>query len=96
MVDSFATGYYQRSHFKKAQHFDGEMVAGDSEVAHAGHVHVHTHASHGHAHGPAAGGGSPAEEASMEEKIRHRVISQVISFATVFDFLFFYFRKNEM
>ncbi|PKU79873.1 zinc transporter 3 [Dendrobium catenatum] len=83
MIDSFATGYYKRSHFKKAQLFDDEIVAGDREAAHAGHVHVHTHASHGHAHGPVAGGGSPAEEASMEEKIRHRVISQVLELGIV-------------
>ncbi|XP_020575628.1 zinc transporter 4 [Phalaenopsis equestris] len=83
MLDSFATGYYKRSHFKKARLFDDDMVAGDTEAAHAGHLHVHTHASHGHAHGPASGGGSPVAEASMEEKIRHRVISQVLELGIV-------------
>ncbi|PKA64088.1 Zinc transporter 3 [Apostasia shenzhenica] len=82
MVDSFATGYYNRSHFRKARPVDdGEEAAVAS--AHAAHVHAHTHASHGHAHGPAAGGGSPTEEASEAERIRHRVISQVLELGIV-------------
>ncbi|URE31789.1 zinc transporter [Musa troglodytarum] len=78
MIDSFATGYYERSHFSKARPVEEkDERKGDEESPrdHAGHVHVHTHATHGHAHGSAAA--SP-EEASLSDKIRHRVISQVL------------------
>ncbi|XP_020675412.2 zinc transporter 3, partial [Dendrobium catenatum] len=61
MVDSFATGYYRRSHFRKAQPVDdNDDVGGNAEAALANTGHVHT-----------AGGGSPAQDASMAEKIRH-------------------------
>lgn len=79
MIDSFATSYYERSHFSKARPVEEkDERKGDEESArdHAGHVHVHTHATHGHAHGSAAAAASP-EEASFSDKIRHRVISQV-------------------
>ncbi|RRT33949.1 hypothetical protein B296_00044160 [Ensete ventricosum] len=76
MIDSFATSYYERSHFSKARPVEEkDERKGDEESAsdHAGHVHVHTHATHGHAHGSAAA----EEEASLSDKIRHRVISQL-------------------
>ncbi|CAL9169053.1 unnamed protein product [Musa hybrid cultivar] len=79
MIDSFATSYYERSHFSKARPVEEKDESkGDEESArdHAGHVHVHTHATHGHAHGSAAA--SSPEEASFSDKIRHRVISQVL------------------
>ncbi|THU68663.1 hypothetical protein C4D60_Mb08t06230 [Musa balbisiana] len=70
MIDSFATSYYKRSHFSKAR-----PVEEDEEHGQEGHVHVHTHPpSHGHAHGSTA---AAAEEASVSERIRHQVISQV-------------------
>ncbi|XP_020573275.1 zinc transporter 3-like [Phalaenopsis equestris] len=69
MVDSFATGYYRRSHFRKARPVDDEddvvCVGGDMEAERV------------------AGGGTPAEDASMAEKIRHRVISQVLELGVV-------------
>ncbi|KAK1304264.1 Zinc transporter 8 [Acorus calamus] len=76
MVDSVATGYYNRSHFNKARTvvMSEEGDVEEAELKSGGHVHVHTHASHGHAHGSAeegSGGGAVAE------LIRHRVISQV-------------------
>ncbi|KAI0507181.1 hypothetical protein KFK09_013302 [Dendrobium nobile] len=72
-VDSFATGYYRRSHFIKAQPVDdNDDVGGNAEAALANTGHVHT-----------AGGGSPAQDASMAEKIRHRVISQVLELGIV-------------
>lgn len=81
MIDSFATSYYERSHFSKARPVEEkDERKGDEESArdHAGHVHVHTHATHGHAHGSAAAAAAASpEEASLSDKIRHRVISQV-------------------
>ncbi|KAJ8459569.1 hypothetical protein OPV22_032495 [Ensete ventricosum] len=80
MIDSFATSYYERSHFSKARPVEEkDERKGDEESAsdHAGHVHVHTHATHGHAHGSAAAA-EEEEEASLSGKIRHRVISQVL------------------
>lgn len=67
MVDSLATGFYTRLHFKKSKQF----ITPDEE--HAGHIHAHTHATHGHAHGSAA----HSEELNTAELIRFRVISQV-------------------
>ncbi|XP_020252760.1 zinc transporter 1-like [Asparagus officinalis] len=68
MVDSLATGYFNRRHFKVD---DGQKGKGDVDVhVYEEHVHVHTHAGHGHAHGSVAGGGGSSE------LIQHRVISQ--------------------
>jgi zinc transporter 1/2/3 len=72
MVDSLATGFYTRLHFKRSKQF--MITPADEE--HAGHIHVHTHATHGHAHGSAAHP-EGAEELNMAELIRFRVISQV-------------------
>lgn len=69
MVDAYATGYYKRSHFNKAQPVDNE----NKDEEHASHVHVHTHATHGHAHGEAI----VSQETSSSDLIRHRVVSQV-------------------
>ncbi|KAM1892808.1 hypothetical protein ACFX14_035924 [Malus domestica] len=68
MVDSLATGYYQRSNVKSNQVTIHELESGDDD--HAGHVHGHTHSTQGHAHG--------SEELKSSELIRHRVISQVL------------------
>ncbi|GAB2293287.1 hypothetical protein Dimus_027491 [Dionaea muscipula] len=77
MIDSLATGYYKRRHFRKiAVAGKNGQVSGDEE--HAGHVHVHTHGSHGHAHGSAADDNSSEDEMSRFELIRHRVTSQVL------------------
>ncbi|XP_068336828.1 zinc transporter 8-like [Pyrus communis] len=71
MVDSFATSYYNRSHFKN-------NIDADEEKAqeHEGHVHVHTHATHGHAHGA-------IDTSPSTELLRHRVISQVLELGIV-------------
>ncbi|KAB2613368.1 zinc transporter 8-like [Pyrus ussuriensis x Pyrus communis] len=71
MVDSFATSYYSRSHFKN-------NIDADEEKAqeHEGHVHVHTHATHGHAHGA-------IDTSPSTELLRHRVISQVLELGIV-------------
>ncbi|KAG0447877.1 hypothetical protein HPP92_028099 [Vanilla planifolia] len=82
MLDSFATGYYKRSHFRKPQPVDDGLSV-DEEEAHAVHMLAHTHTTHGHAHGPAAGGDSPADGESTAENIRHRVISQVLELGIV-------------
>ena len=66
MVDAYATAYFQKYHFNKA-----EVGATDVEKdeGHEGHVHLHTHGTHGHAHG--------AVSTESSELLRHRVISQV-------------------
>ncbi|KAM7250281.1 hypothetical protein ACFE04_022164 [Oxalis oulophora] len=60
MIDSLATGYYQRLHFKKPGNIKLVNVDEESTTTaittvaiddHRGHVHVHTHATDGHAHG---------------------------------------------
>ncbi|OAY83088.1 zinc transporter 4-like [Ananas comosus] len=91
MLDSFATGYYRRAHFSKARPLDDDNdddgdgrggVDEEGRGAHAGHVHVHTHATHGHAHGAAETAGAD-EEASAAERIRHRIVSQVLELGIV-------------
>ncbi|KAF8390870.1 hypothetical protein HHK36_023169 [Tetracentron sinense] len=72
MVDSFATGYYQRSHYNKTQTINEDEEKNDE---HDGHVHVHTHGTHGHAHG--------SEQSASSDLIRHRVISQVLELGIV-------------
>ncbi|XP_044506238.1 zinc transporter 8-like isoform X2 [Mangifera indica] len=74
MVDAFATSYYTKFHFSKAQ--PGKN-AGDEEMVqqHEGHVHVHTHGTHGHAHG--------AIPSADSELLRHRIISQVLEMGIV-------------
>lgn len=73
MVDTFATSYYNNSHFNKTSAVDDSGGGGgdDVETEHEGHVHVHTH---GHAHGA-------VPDLSAIELIRHQVISQVCAFS---------------
>lgn len=68
MLETYATAYFQKLHFKRGQ---VEATDPEKEAGHEGHVHVHTHATHGHAHGHAS-----IDDSS--ELLRHRVISQVI------------------
>ncbi|KAL3520337.1 hypothetical protein ACH5RR_018486 [Cinchona calisaya] len=78
MVDTFATSYYQRSHFSKAK-----LITGDEENVgeHQAHMHLHTHATHGHAHGSTL---SPNDqESSSSAMIRHRVVSQVLEMGII-------------
>ncbi|KAE9585006.1 hypothetical protein Lal_00018050 [Lupinus albus] len=76
MVDSLATGYYQRQHFKNSKQFPI-----DEEVAeeHVGHVHVHTHATHGHSHVSV----NSSEDSITSELVRKRIISQVLEIGIV-------------
>ncbi|KAK1309321.1 Zinc transporter 8 [Acorus calamus] len=74
MVDSVATGYYNRSHFNKARPMS------ETDVESEGHVHVHTHPTHGHAHGSVV---EEEEGKSAAELIRHRVISQVLELGII-------------
>ncbi|KAK1257593.1 Zinc transporter 8 [Acorus gramineus] len=75
MVDSVATGYYNRSHFNKARPMN------ETDVESEGHVHVHTHPTHGHAHGSVVE--EEEEGRSTAELIRHRVISQVLELGII-------------
>ncbi|KAK3432514.1 hypothetical protein EUGRSUZ_D00016 [Eucalyptus grandis] len=82
MVDTFATSYFERSHFGKAadevlQPPPAAAGKGDEEMdMHEGHVHVHTHATHGHAHGS-------AHDSRSSQLTRHRIISQVLELGVV-------------
>ncbi|OIV92520.1 hypothetical protein TanjilG_02283 [Lupinus angustifolius] len=73
MIDSLATGYYQRQHFNTSKQFPTDEEIGDG---HVDHIHLHTHATHGHSHGS-----SNSSEAS--ELIRKRIISQVLEIGIV-------------
>lgn len=68
VVDTIATGYFQRAHAKSA------ATVGDEEAA------DHTHGGHGHAYGvPSVIASSETCNADDEAQlIRHRVISQVL------------------
>ncbi|KAJ4702679.1 Zinc transporter protein [Melia azedarach] len=84
MIDTFATRFYQRSHFRKAlpvydDHDDKEMMQGE----HDGRVHVHTHARHGHAHGSAFTSDATDSSSKNSELIRRRVVSQVLELGIV-------------
>lgn len=73
MIDTFATGHYNRQHFSSKpnkQPVDEEMTD-----EHAGHVHVHTHATHGHAHGSTDSSSQELDQSKLNGK---HVISQVI------------------
>ncbi|XP_043690221.1 zinc transporter 1-like isoform X1 [Telopea speciosissima] len=76
MVDTFATIFYKRLHFNKAQ-----PVTEDEEKAgeHSDHLHVHTHAINGHSHGST----SVSEGSVRSELIRHRIVSQVLELGIV-------------
>ncbi|KAM7499921.1 hypothetical protein LguiA_024335 [Lonicera macranthoides] len=81
MVDTFATSYYNNSHFNKnnktlAVNDSGSGGDVETEQEHEGHVHVHSHATHGHAHGS-------VPDLSATELIRHRVISQVLELGII-------------
>ncbi|CAN6240856.1 unnamed protein product [Urochloa humidicola] len=81
VIDSLAAGYYRRSHFKKARPIDSleihEQPGDEERTGHAQHVHLHTHQTHGHSHGEVDILSSP-KEAAIADRIRHRVVSQVL------------------
>ncbi|CAL0326371.1 unnamed protein product [Lupinus luteus] len=76
IVDSLATGYYQRQHFKNSKQFPIDEEIGEE---HVGHMHVHTHATHGHSHGSA----NSSEDSIQSELIRKRIISHVLEIGIV-------------
>jgi zinc transporter 1/2/3 len=74
VVDTIATGYFQREHAKNA------AAVGDMETP--GHHHAHAHGDHGHNHGMSALIASSPSTSTTDDHaqlIRHRVISQVIN-----------------
>ncbi|KAJ4814182.1 zinc transporter [Rhynchospora pubera] len=82
MIDTVATGYFSRRHFKKAAAAvtDVDVEASvEAEREHADHVHMHTHASHGHAHGASM----LLNAASTSQLIRNRVISEVLELGII-------------
>ncbi|CAN1828553.1 Zinc transporter 1 [Linum perenne] len=84
MIDTFATSYYKRSHFRsmnKALPVVG-TASSSGELDHDGHLHVHTHATHGHAHGSAFGSEN-ANEVDESQHFRHRIVSQVLEVGIV-------------
>lgn len=76
MVDSIATSYFNRSHFKKTQNQTNDDEEKDGE--HEGHMHVHTHATHGHSHGSV-----DHTNSAESQLLRHRVISKVLELGIV-------------
>ncbi|KAJ1696370.1 hypothetical protein LUZ63_004882 [Rhynchospora breviuscula] len=80
MIDTVATGYFSRRHFKKAAAAVTDVEASvETEREHADHVHMHTHASHGHAHGASM----VLNAASNSQLIRNRVISEVLELGII-------------
>ncbi|TKW05848.1 hypothetical protein SEVIR_7G203200v4 [Setaria viridis] len=81
VVDTIATGYFQRAHAKNA------AAVGDVETpGHHHHVHAHAHGDHGHNHGmPAliASSSSTSNTDDHAQLIRHRVISQVLELGII-------------
>ncbi|KAL8150982.1 hypothetical protein V2J09_020790 [Rumex salicifolius] len=73
MIESTATAYYRRVHFKDEK----AAVGGVGDEEHGSHVHVHTHATHGHAHSDFPVG-PPTETTGKLELIRQRVTTQVL------------------
>ncbi|XP_029124604.1 zinc transporter 1 [Cajanus cajan] len=53
MVDTYATTYFQKQHFKGTP-IVKEVTDVEMEHGHEGNVHLHTQATHGHAHGVGA------------------------------------------
>ncbi|XP_068655436.1 zinc transporter 8-like [Aristolochia californica] len=75
MVDSFATGYFNRTHFNQA------LLVKQGEEEHVGHVHMHTHGAHGH--GSVLPSDGENALAGGSDLTRHRVISQVLELGIV-------------
>ncbi|KAK8926443.1 Zinc transporter 5 [Platanthera zijinensis] len=80
VVDSVATGYYNRVHHDRENKFiespDQENGGNTGDVQ---SVHVHTHAGHGHSHGAVPS----SREGGGGDLIRRRVISQVLELGIV-------------
>lgn len=83
MVDSFATGYYKRSYISKALPVDVDLDVDVHEVAQVESSQQPQFHSHDHGHGHGHGHGHALQDGSLSEKIRHRVISQVLELGIV-------------
>ncbi|KAF3340957.1 zinc transporter 8-like protein [Carex littledalei] len=84
MMDTIATGYFSRRHFKKAASSVNDLEATvEAERGHADHVHVHTQASHGHTHGAAMMVDAATNGDRDSQLIRNRVISKVLELGII-------------
>ncbi|KAJ3700344.1 hypothetical protein LUZ61_004049 [Rhynchospora tenuis] len=84
MIDTVATGYFTRRHFKKAAAAVNDVEAiVQTEREHADHVHMHTHASHGHAHGASMLVNAASSGHGDTQLIRNRVISEVLELGII-------------
>ncbi|XP_065001437.1 zinc transporter 8-like [Musa acuminata AAA Group] len=75
MIDTLATGYFNRLHRKNMRTTASDETTADVEKTSDGADHVHTHATHGHAHG--------SDGDASAQLIRNRVISQVLELGIV-------------
>uniref|UniRef100_A0ACD5WEM6 Uncharacterized protein n=1 Tax=Avena sativa TaxID=4498 RepID=A0ACD5WEM6_AVESA len=75
VVDTIATGYFQRAHAKKVSAATGYVEASDAEHAHGGHFHGVSAA--------VASSSFAGESDDGEQLIRHRVISQVLELGII-------------
>ncbi|XP_078158955.1 zinc transporter 5-like isoform X2 [Carex rostrata] len=77
MMDTIATGYFSRRHFKKAASAVNDLEATvDAERRHADHVHVHTHGAAMVVDAATNGDGD-------SQLIRNRVISKVLELGII-------------
>ncbi|OEL15643.1 Zinc transporter 5 [Dichanthelium oligosanthes] len=73
VVDTIATGYFQRAHANKAAAVVGDVEASD-----------HAHGGHGHAHGVVVSVmASASNDDGGTQLIRHRVIAQVLELGII-------------
>ncbi|XP_009396993.2 zinc transporter 8 [Musa acuminata AAA Group] len=79
MIDTIATGYFNRLHGNKMRTTVSDEANADVEKTSDGLDHVHTHATHGHAHGSTM---MDSADASAQ-LIRNRVISQVLELGII-------------
>ncbi|CAL9051492.1 zinc transporter 8-like [Musa acuminata AAA Group] len=79
MIDTIATGYFNRLHGNKMRTTVSDETNADVEKTSDGLDHVHTHATHGHAHGSTM---MDSADASAQ-LIRNRVISQVLELGII-------------
>ncbi|THU73169.1 hypothetical protein C4D60_Mb04t19970 [Musa balbisiana] len=75
MIDTLATGYFNRLHRENMRTTASDETTTDVEKTSDGSDHVHTHATHGHAHG--------SDGDASAQLIRNRVISQVLELGIV-------------
>ncbi|KAJ1696190.1 hypothetical protein LUZ63_004702 [Rhynchospora breviuscula] len=84
MVDTVATGYFSRRHFKKTQAAIEDLEASvEAKQKHANHLPSHMHASHGHAHGASMVVEAVSSGDGDNQLIRNRVISEVLELGII-------------